>query len=310
METYVKLFAIVRGGTRIAVSLYEMARYVSRFSSFVYDSLSPAYRLATNTHEKATVIGLGTKFVAKRGLTVLTRIINTRLLQEDTAVHLQGNTYIVGIESSEIAVFQEIYDDRDYDRVTDFIPRPGWIVFDIGANVGIFTVQQARRGARVYAFEPNPNCFRRLSKAVAANGFGDVVSLFNVAVGSTSGMGALVVPRGWTTNGNVLSTAHPDTDSISVELTTLDHVVPSFALTHIDLLKIDTEGAELEVLRGADRTLQLVQRVVIEYHSIEILGHIRELLLLHGLTEVLRLDMDPAAGVGILYAHRTGQAAA
>src|SRR5205085_10427341 len=110
-------------------------------------------------------------------------------LRGDATLRVQGATYSVGLESDEVSIFTEIYQGHVYDRVPDFIPRPGWTVVDVGANVGLFAVQQARRGARVLAFEPNPDCYRRLSKTIAANGLGGTVRAFNVAVGAEPPVG-------------------------------------------------------------------------------------------------------------------------
>src|SRR5207248_9506229 len=172
-----------------------------------------------------------------------------------------------GLEAREFAVFEEIYVDHDYDRLADFIPQRGWIVFDVGANVGVFAVQQARRGAFVYAFEPNPDSYRRLAKTVATNGIGGAVTLFNVALGAAPGTGRLVVPSGWTTVGSIERVdGKPAESAGTVTITALDRVVPEVGVAAIDLLKIDTEGAELEVLRGAERTLDVVVRLVVEHH--------------------------------------------
>jgi hypothetical protein len=56
-----------------------------------------------------------------------------------------------------------------YERLADFVTQAGWVVFDVGANAGVYAVQQAAAGAHVYAFEPNPNCYRRLVKSVRLN---------------------------------------------------------------------------------------------------------------------------------------------
>ena len=90
---------------------------------------------------------------------------------------MRGAKYVVGVRTSEAYVFQEIYKYHQYERHPDFVPQRGWTVFDVGANIGVFTVQQAAKGANVYSFEPNPDAYRRLSRNVSANELADRVHL-------------------------------------------------------------------------------------------------------------------------------------
>lgn len=287
-------------------TISRLARYIGRFTAYAVGSTLPAYRLARGWREKASVVRLVLKFTAKRAVVVLMRLAHNTMLQDDVPIMVRGVTYFMGIDAAETPVFGEIYDDRDYDRLPDFIPREGWIVLDVGANAGIFAVQQANRGARVYAFEPNPHSYRRLTKTAAANGLDGQITSVNSAVGAEAGRGALVVPHGWTSNGMVVSGAGPaEAGAVSVPVDTLDHLVSTLALDHVDLLKIDTEGAELDVLRGGERALTTVARIVLEYHSWDKLTDVRALLQAHGFAEALHLELDPHAGTGILYARRT-----
>jgi len=134
---------------------------------------------------------------------------------------------------------------------------PTDIVCDIGANKGSFTFWLARWCGlgRVVAFEPQPEIARRLVSDCRA------LNLSNVAVEpagvySVSGTQTLTVPRGQspaaTLNGAAVKT---DGDiSYSVPVVTLDDYFSSG--DRISLLKIDVEGAEFHVLRGAERILK------------------------------------------------------
>jgi FkbM family methyltransferase len=179
-------------------------------------------------------------------------------------------------------------------------------VIDVGANVGLFAVQQARRGARVFAFEPNPDCYRRLSKTIAVNDLGGAVRAFNVAVGAEPSLGALRVSGNFTVTGSI-SPANDQSGAHHkpVTIVSLDDTIPSLDLERIDLLKIDTEGAEVQVLRGAEQTLQLVERSIIEFHSWDLLQELSALLRNHKFKEVLRVDLFPEQGIGIAYFERS-----
>lgn len=113
----------------------------------------------------------------------------------------------------------------------------------------------------------------------------------------------LLVPRGLTTFGSV--TTLPDPSSApepAVDVTSLDRVMPTLDVARIDLLKIDAEGAEYDVLRGADQTLDMVDRVVAEYHSLDLLRQVEALLSNRGFTRVLRVDANHNRDAGLLFA--------
>jgi len=130
------------------------------------------------------------------------------------------------------------------------------VIFDVGAHVGKYSAQLIRSfpKADVYAFEPNPATFAQLSERFA-NG---EIHCINLGVSSEAGrMEMYVYPDNPTTSH---ATAYREviTDlnaaqaqRVDVSVTTLDDFCRDQAITRVDFLKIDTEGHELEVLRGA-----------------------------------------------------------
>jgi FkbM family methyltransferase len=199
----------------------------------------------------------------------------------ETSLRLRGVNYRVAVPSRETFPFAEIYLDRVYERFEEFVARPGWTVVDAGANVGAFAVRQAQIGARVIAFEPNPSCARRLWTTVSRSGL-EQVTLIPCALGAELGTATLVV-GGSTLAGSLVET--PEDGAVErflVKVETLDHVAEALGLVRVDLLKVDVEFAEVEVLRGAVRTLPRVERVVVEYHSRDLLTQVCELLAGHG----------------------------
>jgi FkbM family methyltransferase len=139
--------------------------------------------------------------------------------------------------------------------------RAGDIVVDVGANLGLFTALAAftvGAAGRVYAFEPNPERLRSLNRNVARNGLTNVVSS-GVALSDQQGRaGFNVVLDGWDAYSS-LGAAEPgrSTRRVSVEVDTLDDVCDKagIGLDRLRLVKIDVEGWEEFVLRGARRTL-------------------------------------------------------
>ena len=268
-------------------------------------SLLNTLRLAKGPIETARVLRLFVKVLVWR-LTGSTG-------QQDETLRLRGVTHVFGQGTGELLIPAEVYGSGGYDRLADFVPQPGWIVFDVGANAGVYTVQQARRGAYVYAFEPNPDCCRRLRKSVHLNNLDGRVTATGCALGAAPGSAELRVPEGLTTMGSLRPEWSPGAGAshVPVEVQTLDQVVRSFAIDRIDLLKIDVEGLELDVLQGARESLRIVARLIIEYHSVELGRRVVESLAAQGLTTVLdekmyQGDEESYKGVGrgLLFARR------
>ncbi len=126
---------------------------------------------------------------------------------------------------------------------------PGMRCVDVGANIGFFSLLMARLvGARghVTAFEPGPANFRFLERNLALHGMDNVRAL-QLAAGSRQETRPLRVDRAGTKNSFF---AGRGSRAVDVQVTTIDA-----AVERADFVKIDVEGAELEVLAGMDKTL-------------------------------------------------------
>jgi len=273
-----------RGGERSSMNVDDVKRLSNRALSL--------YRVAQGPAEVLSVSRFVCSYLAAR-------LTPGKLHHSETKVRLRGTTFIMGLGGAETVPFSEIYLDQVYDRIVEFVPKRGWTVFDLGANAGVFSALQARRGARVFAFEPNPASFGRLAKTVQANGLS--VTPFNCAVGRRQGI-ARLVDDNCSVTGSVSASRDGD-DGYPVEVVGLDEIVPTLDINRIDLLKIDTEGAELDILCGATTTLSKVDRIIMEWHSGLLLEQTSRLLQEHGFVEVRR-DEIFGHEVGIIYFRR------
>ena len=122
-------------------------------------------------------------------------------------------------------------------------------VCDIGANIGNHSVYFGRilGAARVMAFEPQAYVHATLTRNIALNGLADRASAFNCMLGESAGNGR--VARFSTRN--LGATSFVADDSGDVPMCALDDVLPPEALDSLDLIKIDVEGMQDAVLRGA-----------------------------------------------------------
>ena len=150
-------------------------------------------------------------------------------------------------------------------RTLDALIEPGMTVVDVGANAGEITVFAAKRvgpRGKVVAFEPLGRMADRLARNVALNKFPQVTT---VRLG-LSDMEQAVPIYGTEsefhdgTLNEGLATIHAGGDRTveleRIQLTTLDLYTASADIGDIDVIKVDVEGAELEVLRGARRVLR------------------------------------------------------
>lgn len=143
--------------------------------------------------------------------------------------------------------------------------KPGDVFYDVGANVGFLSVLGARlvgSAGVVYAFEPVPGNASYVRRNAEANGFAQV-QVIEMAVSSRRGPRVLNLAR--YSGGAALDSveAPPDADgTLQVDAVTIDDCVSRQGLRPPSVVKIDVEGAELEVLEGmadvADRHRPIV----------------------------------------------------
>jgi FkbM family methyltransferase len=145
--------------------------------------------------------------------------------------------------------------------------RPGMSFLDIGAHHGLYSVVAAKKigpDGRVVAFEPSPRERQRLRLHLRYNGI-ESVTVKPYALAAEEGAASLtVVVDGFTTMNSLRTPPinHP-TEQVSVETTSLDAYVCREQIEKIDLVKIDTEGGEVDVFRGADRLLRRIRPLII-----------------------------------------------
>lgn len=145
--------------------------------------------------------------------------------------------------------------------------KPGMVFLDIGAHHGIYSIVAAKRlgtSGRVVAFEPSSREFRRLRLHLQLNRMG-LVHAEPVAIGAaTATRKFFQVVGGDSTRGGLRPPAIPDElTETSVETVRLDDYISRSALDHVDIVKLDVEGGELEVLQGASNVLTKFRPVFI-----------------------------------------------
>ena len=150
--------------------------------------------------------------------------------------------------------------------------RPGMVFYDLGANIGFFSLLAARLvgdTGRVVAFEADPELTQRLRQNIKRNAFASV-SVEQKAVWSTSG--GVLFARADISQTPDLGVGHvtdsPAAGSVSIASVSLDDYTRT--APRPDFIKCDVEGSELEVFRGAHQLLRSKRPAVLcEIHSQE-----------------------------------------
>ena len=148
----------------------------------------------------------------------------------------------------------------------------GATVFDIGANDGIYAWNLSRLvGPKGYvvSVEPGRRAFRALKRVVQEEGLTNV-RLHRAAVGAASGKANLYVPD-YTKTAQIDCNGHIEGPRETVEMLTVDELARRRKITSLALLKADVEGAELLVLRGAQRVLtELKPHLILELADVHL----------------------------------------
>jgi len=145
---------------------------------------------------------------------------------------------------------------------------PGATVWDVGANVGVYSVLAADRAEQVVAIEPVPSTAARCQENIDLNDGNGFAT--GIALGNESGQASLGLERAELgTQTPALDEELIDArDEVSVKVSRGDTLVKNGSLPTPDVVKIDVEGAEKEVLEGLSNTLrQDVEYVLVESHA-------------------------------------------
>jgi len=156
-------------------------------------------------------------------------------------------------------------------QALECVIEPGHVVYDIGANVGFFSLLAARlAGAtgRVVAVEPAPQCAAAVRANADLNGLA-TITVLEVAAGATAHRERLWVVADQSWSHLESRGRHPDAiAAVETEVVVLDELVASGELPPPDVVKLDIEGSELEALAGMRATIATHRPVLVcEVHD-------------------------------------------
>eukprot|EP00933_Yihiella_yeosuensis_P040227 TRINITY_DN34480_c0_g1_i1.p1 TRINITY_DN34480_c0_g1~~TRINITY_DN34480_c0_g1_i1.p1 ORF type:complete len:575 (-),score=100.12 TRINITY_DN34480_c0_g1_i1:242-1726(-) len=142
---------------------------------------------------------------------------------------------------------------------------------DIGANFGSCALMVAQQGLEVLAVEPVPTIAKLLNAAVLRNRLEDRVTVVEAALGQNSSEGVLYCPEGRSATCQVLPSTDSKTSDQQVKMLSLDSLIAAHgSKRRICAVKIDTEGAEEQVILGGKETLGRHPLLFLEIHPHEL----------------------------------------
>jgi FkbM family methyltransferase len=175
-----------------------------------------------------------------------------------------GGLLLKSHEPHYLALYKKLYPKYDeiLPNLVTFLDSPEWVV-DIGANIGCICLPLAKhvgdRGC-VLSFEADPAVFQKLQDNFSLNSFPQWRG-FNEALGSSPG--TLTFHRAASSGsfGNAIGSLyandwHAGGSTFEVSIDTLDRVLGRDQINRVDVIKIDVEGAEMDVLRGSLQTIE------------------------------------------------------
>jgi FkbM family methyltransferase len=184
-----------------------------------------------------------------------------------TAVLPDGNKIVY--RPHDQCFIDEVYNDRVYDA--EGLIKPGQTVVDIGGHIGLFSLYSSSKvgkSGRVVVCEPGPNNFPILERNLSLNELPQITAR-PYAISDHEGEAEFFIPIGGTEADNpATNSLYPTSDrkAVKVKLKTLDALVKEEGIGDIDHLKVDVEGAELDVLAGGEAALKRTRRVMMEVH--------------------------------------------
>jgi FkbM family methyltransferase len=167
------------------------------------------------------------------------------------------------------------------------------VFIDIGANIGTYAILMANRGLRVIAFEPVADNFRALHINLLINNMQNKVAFFNVGLDETDREADFIFDPVNTGASHLASNIKEEGMHTTVRLKTLDQMIEPLNIHPDDkvLMKIDAEGMEVNVIKGASAFLGRQNHVLMileSVHSTE--ESIREALTNIGCFDFYRVD--------------------
>jgi len=194
--------------------------------------------------------------------------------------HCKTNSGSIKIHTNQTSYLTQLlfwkgYKNFEYSEIFEDLSKNISCFFDIGANIGYYSLLAVKSNPNieVYSFEPAEGAYYFLDKNINANNFQNKISAHKVALSKTNDtidfyeVGSLKYPylKYILSGENNTGTKKTSREFIKKEVAaeSLDHFITSQDIKYVDLIKIDTEGTELDILTSGDKYIRKFTPIVI-----------------------------------------------
>jgi FkbM family methyltransferase len=217
-----------------------------------------------NADEKSCFHTIFHKTFKNEKINSLEGIWTTQFLNQELRMPLRKEKSWLDWENAISIVGHDIDVKQTYETLIKSKYRPT-VFFDVGANYGTHSLLFLSQGIKAIAFEPNPVCKQEFEKFCELNNLAGQME--SVAVGEKNGTVDFWFPEKATWLGTILESTKEnlkefELQKITVPLISLDNYTHEFSFFP-DLIKIDTEGNEVSVIKGASRTIERTKPFII-----------------------------------------------
>ncbi len=204
-------------------------------------------------YQKGAKLLTGSGISQNRVFRVFLNKLNSKLKVE--FIEFEGNKLYLDTDDSLFLSVYGFHEKTETELVKNEI-KFGDVVIDIGANIGYYTLLFAKLvgpTGHVFAFEPDLNNFKLLTKNIFENGFTNV-TLIQKAISNENDIKDFYLTNSGTT-AHRLSKPHNNNNSVKIETTTLDEFLKNFN-KNVNFIKIDIHGAEGKAIKGMLSTIK------------------------------------------------------
>ncbi|MFB6158461.1 MAG: FkbM family methyltransferase [Candidatus Nanohalobium sp.] len=172
----------------------------------------------------------------------------------------EGPKYWIRRDRGDRGILKEVYEEGEYKDI-DYSDYD--VVMDVGAHIGVFSLETAKKNTKVVSYEPDPQTYQILKKNINENNLENIEAK-NKAISTTKGEINLYIGADSLTN----STTSETSKSISVNSLTLKDASNKFNISNQKtLLKLDCEGEEFNIIsESPESLLENFDKIIIEYH--------------------------------------------
>jgi len=175
-------------------------------------------------------------------------------------LHLRNDVdrrlFLTGFEKDVIEYFRKII-KKDH------------VVFDVGANFGIYSLVASKKigkGGKIYAFEPAGIAYNSLLNNINLNRIDNIFPI-KIGVSNYTGKANFNICRDDAYNSLGETPMKQIIKSEKIDLTSIDDFVMKYKISKVDIIKVDTEGAEYLVFKGAEKTLSKHKPILFFEHN-------------------------------------------